>query len=330
MDTALGVVCIDRVTDALVIDPEGGVLGAGLGGPANFETVGEEVAHASLSQAIGSALDTAGIGAAGLSGAAIALAGVDWPSDVDRVRRSLADVLPLDEMLVVNDAFAALRAGTSESWGIAVIAGYGTVAVGRDPVGNLFRTIGEGPSFGDFGDELDVSQLAVRAVADAYTGRGPATMVSEMLCERLAQPDVPSLLEHLARQDPTLHAPELHNLTPMVLAATEAGDLVARSILERIGHELGEAAALVARRLNLTNLDVEIVLAGGLFRTPNRYLLDVLELGLRRIVPRARLQILGERPVVGAALLAMEQAGWRTSGEPAARLRAEVARVGAG
>ena len=32
--------------------------------------------------------------------------------------------------------------------------------------------------FGDFGDEFDVSELAVRAVADQYTGRGPSTMLS--------------------------------------------------------------------------------------------------------------------------------------------------------
>ncbi len=325
MAPALAVLCIDRVTQALVVDEEGGILGRGVGGPANFETAGAEVAAASLADAAGAALRDADLHAGDLAAATFALAGVDWPSDVDRVRATISPFLSIKDITVVNDAFAVLRAGTSEAWGIAVIAGYGTVAVGRDPAGDSFRTIGEGPTFGDFGDELDVSQLAVRAVADAYTGRGPATMLSEMLCDRLGQPTVEALLEHLARNDPTLHAPELHNLAPMVLAATEAGDLVARSVLERIGHELGEAASLVARRLNLTNLDVEVVLAGGLFGTPNRYLMDVLELGVRRTVSRAKLQILVERPVVGAALLALERGGLRTSGAAAARLRQEAA-----
>ena len=85
----------------------------------------------------------------------------------------------------------------------------------------------------------------------------------------------------------------------MVLAAAEGGDLVARDVLERIGRALGESAGLVARRLNLSNLPVEVVLAGGLFRTPNRYLLDELELGVRRTAPRAELRPLACPPVVG-------------------------------
>ena len=100
-----------------------------------------------------------------------------------------------------------LRAGTSESWGIGLVAGTGTVAVGRDPVGNEFRTIGEGRVFGDFGDEFDVSDLAVEAVANAYTGRGPATLLTEMLCERLGSELREALLQHLARQDPFGRSP---------------------------------------------------------------------------------------------------------------------------
>jgi N-acetylglucosamine kinase-like BadF-type ATPase len=249
---------------------------------------------------------------------------MDWPSDVARLTGLVEPVTPGVERRIVNDAFIALRSGTSESWGIAVIAGTGTVAVGRDPVGNEFRTIGEGRAFGDFGDEFDVSELAVRAVADQFTGRGPATMLSDMLCERLAEPSVASLLERLARHDPRFRAPELQNLTPMVLAATEGGDLVARNVLEDIGRALGEAAGVVARRLNLSNLPVEVVLAGGLFRTPNRYLLDELELGVRRTAPRAEVRLLGSPPVVGAALMAMELAKLPITVNTAARLRAEA------
>jgi N-acetylglucosamine kinase-like BadF-type ATPase len=200
------------------------------------------------------------------------------------------------------------------------------VAVGRDPVGNEFRTIGEGRTFGDFGDEFDVSELAVEAVADQYTGRGPATILTDMLLERLGEGSVEAMLERLARFDPRFRAPELQNLTPMVLAATEAGDLVARTVLERIGQALGEAAGVVARRLNLSNLPVEVVLAGGLFRTPNRYLLDELELGVRRTAPRAEVRSLTAPPVVGAALMALELAKVPITSNAASRVREEATR----
>ena len=205
-----------------------------------------------IAAAVGQALDAADVTAKDVVASAYGLAGLDWPSDIPRLTAMIEPVMPGVERRLVNDAFIALRAGTSESWGIAVIAGTGTVAVGRDPVGNEFRTIGEGRAFGDFGDEFDVSELAVRAVADQFTGRGPATMLSDMLCERLGEASVESMLERLARYDPRFRAPELQNLTPMVLAATEGGDLVARNVLEDIGRALGEAAGVVARRLNLS------------------------------------------------------------------------------
>jgi N-acetylglucosamine kinase-like BadF-type ATPase len=322
--TVLGMDGGGRKTYAILTDENGAMLGAGEAGASNWEIAGIEGAATALVEAASTALETAAVAPDGVASVVFGLAGLDWPSDEPRLAELAAPVVPGAPRRIVNDAFIALRAGASESWGIAVIAGTGTVAVGRDPVGNEFRTVGEGRTFGDFGDEFDVSELAVAAVADQYTGRGPATMLTDMLCERLGEPSVETLLERLARHDPRFRSPELQNLTPMVLAATEAGDLVARTVLERIGSALGEAAGVVARRLNLSNLPVEVVLAGGLFRTPNRYLLDELELGVRRTAPRAEVRLLTSPPVVGAALMAMELAQIPITSNASARLRGEV------
>jgi N-acetylglucosamine kinase-like BadF-type ATPase len=313
-----------RKTYAVLTDEDGAMLGAGESGASNWEIAGIEGAATALVTAASAALEAADTPPDGVASVVFGLAGLDWPSDEPRLTELAAPIVPGAPRRIVNDAFIALRAGASESWGIAVIAGTGTVAVGRDPVGNEFRTVGEGRTFGDFGDEFDVSELAVAAVADQYTGRGPVTLLSDMLCERLGEPSVEALLERLARHDPRFRSPELQNLTPMVLAATEAGDLVARTVLERIGYALGEAAGVVARRLNLSNLPVEVVLAGGLFRTPNRYLLDELELGVRRTAPRAEVRLLTAPPVVGAALMAMELAKVPITSNASARLREEV------
>ncbi len=324
MTPVLGMDGGGRKTYAVVTDEDGTLLGAGESGASNWEIAGIEGAATALVSAASDALEAASVPQGDVGAVVFGLAGFDWPSDEPRLTELAAPVAPGAPRRIVNDAFIALRAGASESWGIAVIAGTGTVAVGRDPVGNEFRTIGEGRTFGDFGDEFDVSELAVAAVADEYTGRGPATMLTDMLCERLGESSVEAMLEHLARFDPRFRAPELQNLTPMVLAAAEAGDLIARTVLERIGLALGEAAGVVARRLNLSNLPVEVVLAGGLFRTPNRYLLDELELGVRRTAPRAEVRLLTSPPVVGAALMAMELAKTPITSNASTRLREEV------
>ena len=305
----LGVDGGGRKTYAIVADAMGSLLGAAAGGPSNWEQVGLDPARDEIAGAVDAALAEAGIERAALDASVFGLAGVDWPSDVARLEDAIGPLRLGGARRILNDAFVALRAGTTQPWGVSVIAGTGTVAAGRNPAGREFRTLGEGAIFGDFGDEFDVSELAVRAVADQYTGRGPSTALSEMLCEHLGAESVAALLERLCRDDPRIRSPEVQILTPLVLEATERGDLVARSILERIGQALGEAAGLVATRLEMRDLVFDVVCSGNLFRTPNRYLLDQLELEARREAPNAQLTLLDVPPVVGAALMALELAG---------------------
>ena len=308
MTLALGVDGGGRRTHAIVSDASGSILGMGEAGPSNWEIVGLEAAVASITEATDAAIDEAGIDRALLEASVFGLAGIDWSDDVDRLEAVIAPLGLGERRRLVNDAFVALRAGCPQPWGVVVIAGTGTVAAGRDPAGNEFRTIGQGRVFGDFGSEFDVSELAVRAVANAYTGRGPSTMLTELLCARTEVASVEELIERIARADSRLRSPEVANMAPLVLEATEAGDLVARNILEEIGQALGETAGLVATRLSMVDLDFPVVLAGGLFRTPNRYLLDQLELGVRRIAPTAYTLLLETPPVVGATLMALELA----------------------
>jgi len=280
--TVLGVDGGGRKTYAVVVDAFGALLGAATAGPSNWEVAGVDVARDAIAGAADGALADAGIARGAIEASVFGLAGVDWPSDVDRLLGAIRPLGLGGPCRILNDAFVALRAGTVQPWGAVVVAGTGTVAAGRNPAGEEFRTLGEGAIFGDFGDEFDVSELAVRAVADQYTGRGPSTALSEVQI-----------------------------LTPLVLESTERGDLVARSILERIGQALGEAAGLVATRLGMRDLEFDVVCSGNLFRTPNRYLLDQLELEARRAAPGAHVELLEIPPVVGAALMALELAGPR-------------------
>ncbi len=69
---------------------------------------------------------------------------------------------------------------------------------------------------------------------------------------------------------------------------------------------------------------VEVVLAGGVFRSQSRLLLPALERELRRTVPQAVTVRLEVPPVVGAALRAMELVGLHPLGPVHLRLSLEV------
>jgi N-acetylglucosamine kinase-like BadF-type ATPase len=91
-----------------------------------------------------------------------------------------------------------------------------------------------------------------------------------------------------------------------VVLAAEEGDVVASSILAEAGRSLGDTAAHVVRRLGMEDDPFDLVLAGGMFRAETRYLVDGLESVVRPVAPRIRLQPLGDPPVVGAVLMAID------------------------
>jgi len=134
--------------------------------------------------------------------------------------------------------------------------------------------------YGDFGSATDVAEEAVRAVADAWTGRGPATSLSRLLPALAGCGGPAELLQALSRGLAALPA-----AAPLVLAEAEAGDPAAQAIVHRAGTSLGQAAALVAGRLDLGQAPFEVVMAGGLFAGRSRLLETTLVEILHR-VPR--------------------------------------------
>ena len=307
MRAVLGVDGGGSKTHALVADERGEVLGFASSGRSNWEDTGLEAAGAALAEAIGGALAAAQVPPGALAASAFGLAGLDW--DPDRpMLGALLDPLGLaGPRRLENDSFIALRAGASRPFGVVVIAGTGHVAAGRDPAGRTVRTLGLGPMYGDFGSATDVAEEAVRAVADAYTGRGPATSLSRLLPPLAGCASAEQLLQRLSRG--LVPLPEA---APLVLQEAEAGDPACRQIVLHAGASLGESAAVVARRLGLGGQRFELVMAGGLFRSRNQLLEGALVDTMARQAPQAVPVHLTCRPVVGAALDALDLAGLPT------------------
>jgi N-acetylglucosamine kinase-like BadF-type ATPase len=297
-------------THAMVADERGETLAFASSGRSNWEDTGLDGARAALSEAITGALSAAGVKPGDLAASAFGLAGLDWDQDRPMLA-ALVDPLGLGgPRKLDNDSFIALRAGTAQPFGVVVIAGTGTVAAGRDPAGRTFRTMGLSPMYGDFGSATDVAEEAVHAVADAWTGRGPATSLSELLPPLAGCGSPVELLQRLSRG-----AIPLPPAAPLVLGQAAAGDPACREIVMRAGAALGSSAALVARRLGLNREVFETVMAGGLFRGRSRLLEATLADELHRVAPGAVPVRLACKPVIGAVIDALELAGADT-GEP--------------
>jgi N-acetylglucosamine kinase-like BadF-type ATPase len=301
VNVVLGVDGGGTKTHAVLAAQDGTLLGLGRSGPSNWEDTGIDAAAAALKAAVREAFGHAHIEPAAVAGAVFGLAGVDFPSDEEKMSGIPLALRIHTPCRIVNDSFVALRAGANHPWGVVVIAGTGSVVAGRNPAGETARTLGLGPMFGDFGSGTDVSAEAITAVAAQLTGQGPRTLLTERLCAVTESASAMAFIEGVARG----RIPNW-GYSSTVVEAADAGDLVARRILEHAGSSLGDAAGHIARRLSMDGSEFEIVLTGGMFRNDSRILTSALEHTVKRCARFARLVRLEVPPVVGAVLLGLE------------------------
>lgn len=330
--------------DLALVAADGTLLAAVRGPTISHQAVGLDGGIASLVALAGEARRAAsGLGAAAGPGgtgkpiaggtgqpiaadAVYSLAGADYPEDVRLLRRSIEAAGLSSSTTVLNDTFGALRAGTHRPWGVALICGQGSNAAAVGPDGRSARFDGVGEYSGDWGGGGSIGQAALAAAVRGRDGRGPRTTFERSVPAHfgLASPVALTKALYLGRVD---HR-RISELAPLVFEAATSGDVVARSIVDRLADELVGMASALIRRLRLGRLDPEVVLAGGVFRTRDSTFYERLERGVRGAAPDARLVRLAAPPVLGAALIGLDRLSpdGAVSPDVDARLRAALER----
>lgn len=246
-------------------------------------------------------------GTAGPAGIGVyCLAGADFARDVGLLSRHLGRLGISAAVDVRNDALGALRAGAPSGWGIVLVCGSGVNALGVGPGGHQARLAGIGDLSGDWGGGHGIGLAALGAAVRARDGRGPRTELATAVPAAfgLRRPD--ALMR--AMYDGRTPQRRLAELAPIVFA-TAAEDPVARAIVDRLADELGTMALAIARRLRVVRREVDVVLAGGVFRTDDRAFHARLRDRIASAMPRARLRRLDAPPVLGAGLLGLDVIG---------------------
>lgn len=295
-------------THLCAVDRSGQLVGFASGGASNWEGVGAEGAAEVLAELLGEVLTQAGAGPDDVVGSAFCLAGVDWPSDDERLRPGLARLGLAGPQVLLNDSFAALRAGLPGDWGCVSVAGTGAVCAGRNRHGEFARSMGVG--MGEASGSFTVLMAGVEAVAAAYHHSGPPTELTAMLLSSTGVATVPELFEGLTRGGVAL--PE--DLSARVMAVAADGDEVAAGALTEVGARHGRDLVGVADRLGLCDEELDVVLAGGIHVHGEGPFRNGFSEAVLASVPGARFAVLDAPPVVGAALLALEAAGEATEG----------------
>ena len=154
-------------TRFLLVDETGKELARIETGPSNWSSAGPVVAEHSIAAGIRQLPATPDIVCAGFAGAARAEAAKFY-------RFTLGQLLPKSEILVETDAFVAYVGALGLNPGVLLIAGTGSIAVGRKQSGDMLRVGGWGPVFGDEGSGYWIGREAVRLALRAHdTGEYP-------------------------------------------------------------------------------------------------------------------------------------------------------------
>lgn len=321
-------------TDAAVVAPDGTVLGSARGGGFQPQTAGVERAVDMLQTTVTGALAAARTlrpGPLRIGHVSACLANADFPAEEELLATELARrVRPAGgqggppSVEVANDTFALLRAGLpdgGEPVGVAVVCGAGINCCGLAPGGRRARFAAIGRISGDWGGGVHLAEEALWWAARAADGRGGPTALAHALPAHFGLPTMAELIEalHLGRIDPARR----HELAPVLFAVADAGDAVARALVERQAEEVVAMATAALRRLELLDTAVPVVLGGGVLTARHALLDEGIARLLARRAPRAVARVVTAPPVLGAALLALDRAA--APRRAYARLRAHYA-----
>lgn len=290
---------------AVLADATGCVLGVGQAGPGNHEVVGYEGLREALAEILHQALAAADLRKADIAGAGFGVAGYDWPSERGDTLAAIATLGLSCPVEAVNDTLIGLLAGASQGWGVAVVAGTSNNCWGwnksRTRVGHV---TGNGPMFAEYGGASELMWKARSAVAAQYTRRGPATALTRAFMRVAGAASLEDLLDGLSQG----HYRVGSEYAPLVFQLADSGDAVAGECVAWAGRELGTLACGVIRQIEIVGLAFEVVLVGSLYHGGER-LIGPMRETIRELAPNATLVKLTARPVAGAVLLGMAQAG---------------------
>jgi N-acetylglucosamine kinase-like BadF-type ATPase len=306
-------------TDVALVRDDGALLGFARGPLTHPHHIGVEHSGelvGNLAAEVGAPADLA----------VVLLAGLDFPDEEDAYEAEAARRGWAARTIVGNDTFAVLRAGTDRGWGVAVTCGHGINCVGVAPDGRRLRFPSLGEISGDWGGGRDVGLAAVWSASRSEDGRGPKTALEQLVPAYFGL----ATLAELARAIHLGRVPQmrLDELVPLVFAAAAGDDAVAGEIVDRQADEVVAMASAALTRLELLPEPAEVVLGGGLLQSGNGRLLDRIAAGLRAVGPALAVKPAQSPPVVGSALVGLDELG--ATAEAKERARAELGEAVAG
>lgn len=285
-------------TTAILGSKKGELLAKREAGPSNYQVIGRENFKKLIISLIDNLIKDSHIKKSEISKISLGLAGVGRENEKREVRIILKNAG--FDSIVENDAVIALVGALGGKLGVVIIAGTGSIALGKNENNEIARAGGWGYILGDEGSGFYIGKNALIYALKEYDRRGEKTILTEMIKQNLKISNTEEVVPMV--YSGKLTRAGISDLAKLVFKAAKRGDKIANIILSKAGKELGLLAYAVIKRLKFKNKNIDIGLVGGIFKE-KEYLLEpiksVIPYNINFKEPRFP-------PVVGALLMGLE------------------------
>ena len=290
-------------TLGLLADSRGTVLARGRGDGSNQNVIGIDNAARNLAELIATLARTAHRPVAEIGSVVLGLAGAGAGRDrqvlIDAIQARLRAMgLPSLPISIKSDGRIALEGAFDGGAGIVVVAGTGSVVMGKSPDGETLSIGVWGRVIGDEGSGYFIGLEALKAVSREIDGMGEAGRLRVSISSRFGLETRERIIAAIYREKF-----DIPSIAPAVLDAAEAGDQVALGILTHAAREFSPQVVTAVNRLGLEG-GTGIVMIGGLIDHDTIYA-RTLAAEIRKSSPAVDFRAPLNGPAHGALLLAM-------------------------
>lgn len=225
----------------IVSDMNGQILNRFRGGATNYNGGRKEDIDANIFRLLDDAI--CGRRITDCQAICIGSAGVGNPDAVSFIKEAVKSKGFKCPVHITADSVTAHAGALNAREGVVLIAGTGTICFGRKNTGEAMRTGGYGHLIDDEGSGYDIARRMLRAVVRAADGRGPETILRELVFRQLQISELGEMIGWLYQKDRTKK--EIAYLAVLLGEALEAEDAVAREIVEEVAEALVEISSPV-------------------------------------------------------------------------------------
>lgn len=235
----------------------------------------------------------------------LGLAGVDREMDKQVIRNIFVELNITCDIMVYNDARAALVGTLGKDEGVIIVSGTGSIATGiRD--NRLVRVGGWGHILGDEGSGYDIGMKTLKAIMKSYDGRLSPTLMTEKVIEFLELDGVEDIIGFV--HDSNTDKKKIAELAVVAVQAAKEKDTLALAIMDESVEALLQLANTVIRKLYSADESAELTYIGGII-TNVGYIRDSFITKIKKDYPNLTIKKPAQDGAVGALYL-----GWSKYG----------------